>query len=126
MLSEIIKFERAIESLGQVIKAQQHHPESKPTIVIVDEFWLICVKTTLGTTRQRWNTLLALLGCASIGRSGNPGTGPPSVAPNFRVLIRINGWFEQLKELGFSGGLCTPSAPRHDGPILREALKGLL
>ena len=121
-LSEKIKFESAVDVLGQIINLQQYSPRSKPRIVIMDEFWRVCTRATLDVTEQHWKKLLILLGCATARVSGILNAGSTSVAPDFRVLIRANGWFDDLEDLGFRGKMCRPSLAKHDGLILRETL----
>ncbi|KAL8860660.1 MAG: hypothetical protein Q9178_003013 [Gyalolechia marmorata] len=117
-LSGDVNFESAVNVLGQIIKAKQGDRKSKPTIVIIDEFWQVCTRKGSKVAKQQWGSLLTLLGC------GRTIAGPPSPIPNFRVLIRASGWFEDLKHLGFSGEMCTPlGKPSYQ--TLRDTLKDL-
>ncbi|KAG7008041.1 hypothetical protein G7Y79_00007g021660 [Physcia stellaris] len=118
-VSSKVKFESAINILKQVIQTRQKDQNSKPAILIVDEFWQVCTITTLDTTRQQWKILLALLGC------GKENTGLFPATPNFRILFRANGWFNDLSDLGFSGGMCTPPANFDLSATLRNTLKQL-
>ena len=126
-LSEEAKFESAVDVLRQTINMVQRHRESKPIIVIVDEFWRVCKRTHSDATRKQWELLLALLGCtATTEINGKSDAGLPVVGPKFRVLIRANGWFKELQGLGFSGQMCTPSTTKqHNSLTLRTTLEGL-
>ncbi|KAL8903409.1 MAG: hypothetical protein Q9171_007410 [Xanthocarpia ochracea] len=53
-LSGDVKFESAVNVLGQIIKAQQGDHKSKPTIVIIDEFWQVCKKEGSHVAKQQW------------------------------------------------------------------------
>ena len=118
-LSDKVKFVSAVDVLGQIIKVQQKDRKSKPIIVIIDDFWRVCPRSALDATRQQWETLFALLGCTTGRMKDKTNAGP---APNFRLLIRADGWYDDLENLGFSGHLCTPSG-KHNNVILRMMLK---
>ena len=125
-LSEEVRFKLAVDVLGQIINTAQTDRESKPIIVIVDEFWQVCKRTHSDATRKQWELLLALLGCTTTEMNGKPDAGPlPPVRSRFRVLIRANGWFKELQGLGFSGQMCTPSTTKqHNSLTLRTSLEG--
>ena len=113
-----VKFESAINILKQVLQTQQNDKNSKPIILIVDEFWQICTRTTLNNTREQWKMLLALLGC------GKESAELLHVTPNFRILFRVNGWFNDFTDLGFSGEMCAPST-KYNLVTLRNTLHHL-
>ena len=117
--SDDVKFDSAVNVLGQIIKTEYQDREGKPIIVIIDEFWQVCTRKPSGVARPQWAMLLTLLGC------GKSNTSSPCMTPNFRVLIRSNGWFEDLRNLGFSGTMCSPSG-KHDVLTLRDFLNPLL
>ncbi|KAL9636457.1 MAG: hypothetical protein Q9204_002253 [Flavoplaca sp. TL-2023a] len=117
-LSGDVKFESAVNVLGQIIKAQQGKRNLKPTIIIIDEFWQVCTRKGSKVAKQQWGSLLTLLGC------GRTNADHPSPTPKFRVLIRASGWFEDLRHLGFSGEMCHPSG-KDSYQTLRDTLKDL-
>ena len=126
-LSCAVKFESAVDTLGQIINTLHGNRSSRPIIFIIDEFWRVCSRTQLDATRRQWEKLLALLGCATPNKmSSKSDTGPLSVVPNFKVLIRANGWLKELQALGFDGDWCIPSTRKqHSAPTLRTTLEGL-
>ncbi|KAL9026510.1 MAG: hypothetical protein Q9196_004836 [Gyalolechia fulgens] len=119
-ISGDVKFESAVKVLGQIIKAQPGDRKSKATIVIIDEFWQVCPRECSNVAKQQWRSLLTLLGC------GREIAGAPSpTPPTFRVLIRVSGWFNDLRSLDFSGQMCCPSG-KSSHQTLRDTLKDLL
>jgi serine/threonine protein kinase len=119
-------FELALDVLSDVIKTQQEMTDSRPIIVIMDEFWNICPRMASEATQRQWRRLLELLGCTI--RTANSGmkTSPPLASPIFKTLLRVNGWRSALHGLGFSGAVCIPSPTDHMPNNLRNTLKAAL
>ena len=121
-LPDEAKFEAAVTVLGNVIKAMVQDRNSKPVIVIVDEFWQVCPRMATNATKEQWKRLLALLGCGVTRANGQANAYSSLVAPHFRVLIRASGWSSDLQNLGFSGAWCTPSSTKYGVPTFRGVL----
>ncbi|KAL8825208.1 MAG: hypothetical protein Q9170_007883 [Blastenia crenularia] len=121
LLPDEVKFESAVRVLGLVIETLAQDRQSKPVIIIVDEFWQVCARAALAKMRQQWEILFGLLGCGRIS------AGRPVVAPNFRILVRASGWLGDLKELGFEGTVCIPSpSEKHNFQTLGNTLEDIL